>query len=74
MSFITEHHKNKTPTTDPPKKSVTWDYDLPTFMCVESSMSSPTRVTLASEKDRDDENDDDGSPKPMDISDGGGNE
>jgi hypothetical protein len=58
------------------KKSVTWEYDLPTFMCVESSMPSPTRVTLASErkgdrKQEDQDEDDDGSPKPMDISGGG---
>jgi hypothetical protein len=84
------------------KKSVAWkdDYELPTFMCVESSMPSPTRVTLSNERkgddddgeipehamfkgrpvyltrvvvpeqDRDDDHDD-GSPKPMDISGGG---
>lgn len=62
------------------KKSVTWDddpYYLPTFMCVESSMPSPTRVTLSNEKQqknsdhKQEEEEDDGSPKPMDISGGG---
>lgn len=59
------------------KKFVTWnndDYFLPTFMCVKSSMPSPNRVTLASDKVQEEEEDDDGSPKPMDISDGGGAE
>ena len=59
------------------KNPIKDEYYLPTFMCVESSMPSPTRVTLASENDRDDDDDkaekeeDDGSPKPMDISGGG---
>lgn len=58
------------PNRSKPAAAANWDYDLPTFMCVESSMPSPTRVTLATTVTTKNEEDDDGSPKPMEISGG----